>query len=329
MTKNSNPKVTVVVPAYNVSTTISETLRSIFNQTFSDFEIIVVDDGSTDGTSSLLKQIKHPALRVVRQVNRGLAGARNTGLSLAAGQYVAFCDSDDLWEPEKLELHVRHLDERSDVGISYAGSSLIDDQGKFLKTVQRPKLGVVSAGDVFKRNPIGNGSAAVVRKAAFDAITYWPTQETERRWWFDETLRQSEDIDAWLRFALSTDWKIEGIPGFLTRYRINSGGLSANLAKQYETWKRVRKKVEEIAPLLASSEADAAEAYQLRFLARRAFMMRDGAACKNFFVSSISKSWAPLLEEPRKTLETLAAALVLAVLGRLQGTDKTTSLLRA
>jgi glycosyltransferase involved in cell wall biosynthesis len=314
--KTKNPKVSVVVPAYNVAATIIETLHSIFNQTFRDFEIIVVDDGSTDGTPALLNAIQHSALQVVRQSNRGLAGARNTGLFHSTGEYVAFCDSDDVWEPEKLDLHVRHLDDNPQVGISYAGSSLIDDNGKFLKTAQRPKLGPVSAADIFKRNPIGNGSAPVVRKAAFDAISYWPTQETERRWWFDETLRQSEDIDAWLRFALATDWKIEGIPGLLTRYRINSGGLSANLAKQYETWLRVRKKVEETAPHFAASVANAAEAYQLRFLARRAFMMRDSQTCKTFALKSLSMSLVPLREEPRKTLETFAAGLVLGLMGK-------------
>jgi glycosyltransferase involved in cell wall biosynthesis len=311
---SENPKVTVVVPAYNVAATIEETMHAIFNQTFQDFDVVVVDDGATDATPQILARLARPGLKVVRQKNRGLAGARNTGLHHARGQYVAFCDSDDVWEAEKLELHVQHLDARKDVGISYAGSSLIDEAGKFLKVAQRPKLHDVTAADIFKRNPIGNGSAPVVRKAAFDAISYRPLGETERNWWFDENLRQSEDIDAWIRFALATDWKVEGIEGLLTRYRVNAGGLSANLDKQYETWLRVKAKVQDAAPEFAAKVAPAAESYQLRFLARRAFMMRDGNTAFSLAMKAMSLSRVPLREEPVKTLLTLAAAVAMKLL---------------
>jgi glycosyltransferase involved in cell wall biosynthesis len=91
------PVVSVVVPAYNVATTIRQTLDSILHQTFQDIEIIVVDDGATDETPEILKSYKDSRMRVVRQVNRGLAGARNTGIQLSMGKYIAFCDSDDIW----------------------------------------------------------------------------------------------------------------------------------------------------------------------------------------------------------------------------------------
>lgn len=308
-----SPKVTVVVPAYNVAATIGETLRSILNQTLQDFEVIVVNDGATDATADVVAEFNSPKLRMITQRNRGLAGARNTGLHHAKGEYVAFCDSDDVWEPEKLERHCAHLDANPHVGISYAGSSMIDEAGKFLKVAQRPKLSGITAADVFKRNPIGNGSAPVVRKAAFDAIAFRPAGEEERDWWFDETLRQSEDIDAWLRFILSTDWKVEGIPGLLTRYRINFGGLSANITKQYETWKRVRDKVRGLAPDFAAKVAPVAEAYQLRFLARRAFMMGDGKVALALMTQALRTSAKPLAEEPVKTTVTLLAALALRV----------------
>jgi glycosyltransferase involved in cell wall biosynthesis len=127
------PVVSVVVPAYNVATTIRQTLDSILHQTFQDIEIIVVDDGATDETPQILKSYKDSRMRVVRQVNRGLAGARNTGIQLSMGKYIAFCDSDDIWEAEKIELHVRHLEADSSIGISFCGSSLIKkSSGKWL-----------------------------------------------------------------------------------------------------------------------------------------------------------------------------------------------------
>jgi glycosyltransferase involved in cell wall biosynthesis len=311
----STPMISVVVPAYNVATTILETLVSISNQTFTDFEIIVVDDGATDATPDILAQYAEPRLRVVHQVNRGLAGARNTGIHEAKGKYIAFCDSDDIWEAEKLERHFNHLESDSNVGISFAGSSMIDENGKRLKVSQLPKLKDISAADVFKRNPIGNGSAAVVRREAFDCIAYRPTSETKRDWWFDETMRQSEDIDAWMRFILASDWKIEGIDGLLTRYRIQSGGLSANLSKQYQTWKHMCSKVIDTAPEFAARIAPIAEAYQLRFLARRAFMMRDGATALRLVTKSLVTSRVPLIEEPVKTVVTLLAAIALRISG--------------
>ena len=312
---NDNPIFSVVVPAYNVAATIHETLVAISNQTFSDFEIIVVDDGATDTTPTLLQNYADPRLKVVRQANRGLAGARNTGIFHAKGKYIAFCDADDVWEPEKLELHLAHFENDNNVGISFAGSSLIDESGRRLKVSQNPKLKDITAADVFKRNPIGNGSAAVVRHEALDCINYRPAHENERDWWFDETMRQSEDIDAWMRFILASDWKIEGIPGLLTRYRIQSGGLSTNLAKQFETWTRMRDKVKAASPAFAARHAAAAEAYQLRFLARRAFMMRDGTKAAEMALRSLAKSRTPLLEEPVKTLTTLFAALALKFFG--------------
>lgn len=311
----SNPMISVVVPAYNVAATIHETLVSITNQTFTNIEIIVVDDGSTDATPDILASYADPRLKVIRQVNRGLAGARNTGIFQAKGKYIAFCDSDDIWEAEKLELHFNHLEADDNVGISFAGSSMIDEHGQRLKVSQLPKLQNITAADVFKRNPIGNGSAAVVRREAFDSIAYRPSSETERDWWFDETMRQSEDIDAWMRFILASDWKIEGIEGLLTRYRIQSGGLSANLSKQYQTWQQMCSKVRDTAPEFAARHAPVAEAYQLRFLARRAFMMRDGTTALRLAAASFATSRVPLLEEPVKTVVTLAAAIALRILG--------------
>lgn len=311
----SNPTISVVVPAYNVAATIHETLASITNQTFTDIEIIAVDDGATDATPEILANYTDPRLRVIRQVNRGLAGARNTGIFHARGKYIAFCDSDDVWEAEKLERHYNHLEGDDNVGISFAGSSMIDAHGKRLKVSQLPKLTNITAADVFKRNPIGNGSAAVVRREAFDCIAYRPASETERDWWFDETMRQSEDIDAWMRFILASDWKIEGIEGLLTRYRIQSGGLSANLSKQFQTWKHMCSKVRDTAPAFAARHAPVAEAYQLRFLARRAFMMRNGATALRLALSSFAASRVPLLEEPVKTGVTLLATIALRLFG--------------
>ncbi|WP_172293325.1 glycosyltransferase family 2 protein [Pseudoruegeria sp. HB172150] len=309
------PRASIIVPAYNVAKTLRETLHSLLGQTFTDLEVVVVDDGSTDRTVAVARSFGDPRIRVIQQPNRGLAGARNGGIAAARGEYIGFCDADDLWRPTKLAAHIAHLEANPHVGLSYSGSELIDMSGRPLKIAQRPRLKNVTAAHVFLRNPVGNGSAPVFRRAALDAIAWRPAHETLRDWWFDETFRQSEDIECWLRLALTTDWEIEGIPGLLTRYRIAPGGLSAGLRKQLESWERIAGKLEPLAPEFFVRHAAAARAYQLRYLARRAFSSGDGAAASRMIRASLATSRRPLLEEPGKTLTTLAASLALALLG--------------
>ncbi len=309
------PRATIVVPAYNVAATIAETLTSLIGQTFTDHEILVVDDGSNDDTLDVVARFDDRRLRVIRQCNRGLAGAHNTGIAHARGEYIGFCDADDLWEPEKLARHVAHLYARPSVGISFSGSRMIDGEGRDLGLCQSPKLTGITARDVLLRNPIGNGSAAVMRRAALDAMAWRPPQERDRDWWFDETFRQSDDIEGWLRFALTTSWEIEGIPGNLTRYRINPGGLSANVMRQHQTWERMLAKMAGIAPKFVRRHGAAARAYQYRYLCRRAVSMRNGELAFSLALRSLRTSLRPLLAEPVKTLTTLGAATVLRLGG--------------
>ncbi|RLQ88864.1 glycosyltransferase family 2 protein [Notoacmeibacter ruber] len=311
----THPTASIVVPAYNVEATIAETLQSLLAQTFADFEIVVVDDGSHDRTVEIVRSFEDARIRLITQRNRGLAGAHNTGIHESRGEFIGFCDADDLWLPEKLERHIDHFRTNPDVGISFSGSRMIDQNSRPIGIDQRPKLRNLKPADIFKRNPIGNGSAPVMRREALDGFAYRPVYETERDWWFDENFRQSDDIEGWLRFALTQDWKIEGIPGLLTLYRIHTGALSANVERQFETWTRMRDKIGRIAPALIKRHGGAATAYQLRYLCRRAVSMRNGNLAWSLCRQSLRASPRPLLEEPVKTTITIAAAVTLKVLG--------------
>jgi hypothetical protein len=308
----------IVVPAFNVAKTLLKTLDSLLAQTFTDFEVIVVDDGSTDATPALLKEYEGIlSFKVITQRNRGLAGARNTGIAAARGLYIGFCDADDLWVPEKLANHVAHLESAPHIGVSYSGSALIDDDGASLGIAQNPSLKNITAANIFKRNPIGNGSAPVIRKAVFDAIAYRPASEQTRDWYFDETFRQSEDIECWLRIALTTGWQFQGIKGNLTQYRINEGGLSAATDLQLVAWERMVAKLSQIAPEFFAQNTKTARAYQLRYLARRAISDKNTGSAVDFLTQSLAQSWQPLWEEPRKSITTIAATLILRLAGPL------------
>ncbi|WP_170359505.1 glycosyltransferase family 2 protein [Ruegeria arenilitoris] len=310
------PQASIIVPAYNTAATLAETLASLLSQTHDDFEIIIVDDGSQDETPAIARaHATDPKVRVIRQENRGLAGARNTGIAAARGEFVGFCDADDLWLPEKLATHVRHLQAEPDVAISYSGSAMVDEGGRLMRVRQSPRLRDVTAAHVLKRNPIGNGSAAVMRKSALLDLAYRPAFETKRDWVFDETFRQSEDIECWLRLMLTTDWQIGGVPGLLTRYRIHATGLSAALDRQLQAWERMVDKLRPLNPEFFARHEAAARAYQLRYLARRAVSNLDAHKAWELAQRSVSTSALPVIEEPAKTLTTIIAAAALRAVG--------------
>ncbi|NQY14692.1 MAG: glycosyltransferase family 2 protein [Henriciella sp.] len=306
----NTPMISIVMPVYNTAKYVEAAIESVLAQTFVDFELLIIDDAGSDNSIELCRAYSDPRIRIISQANRGLAGARNTGIRHARGQYIALLDSDDLWEPEKLERHIEHLWQSPEVGISYAASRMIDDDGNFLRIVQRPKLKNVTARDVFLRNPVGNGSAPVIRRQVFEDIAFINEARNELDY-FDESFRQSEDIECWCRMALMTKWRFEGIAGAYTRYRINEGGLSANVVKQFETWSRVKARVSELDPEFADKWGSYAEAYQKRYLARRCFRMGEGALAWSLMKEALQICPRIVIQEPAKTLTTIAAALVL------------------
>jgi len=111
--------ISVVMPVYNVEQYVGQAIQSILNQTFSDFELLIINDCSPDGSVEICRQFKDPRIKIIEhKKNRGLAGARNTGIRHSQGKYIAFIDSDDIWEPEKLSTHYDHLENDSALGVS-------------------------------------------------------------------------------------------------------------------------------------------------------------------------------------------------------------------
>lgn len=303
------PAISVVVPLYQSERTIAETMRSILAQTFADFEVIVVNDASSDGGPAIVESFGDPRVRIVAQENRGLAGARNSGIRNATAPYIAFIDADDLWHPEKLEWHKRHLDANPAVGVSFSHSRLIGEASEPLGLVQSPRQDTFTASDIFCRNPVGNGSSPVIRRTALDAIAFHDAA-LGRTCWFDESFRQSEDIECWTRIAATTPWQFRCVERPLTDYRITGAGLSANIEKQLATWRRFRAKVADYAPSLERHSGNRAEAYQLRYLARRAVRSADRRAALGLMVQAIRLHPALLTEEPTRTTTTVIAACV-------------------
>jgi glycosyltransferase involved in cell wall biosynthesis len=307
--------VSVIVPVYKVEEYIAQTIQSVLNQTYPHFELLIIDDESSDRSVEICQQFTDPRLKIISQTNRGLAGARNTGIRNAKGDYLAFLDGDDLWLPEKLAQHVQHLESSPEIGVSFSRSQFIDRLGNSLGIYQMPKLKDITPEHLLCRNPIGNGSAPVIRRETLAAIRF-----TENRYgivedfYFDENFRQSEDIECWIRIAAQTTWKIEGIPEALTLYRVNAEGLSANILKQLDSWEQVIAKHRHHLPELVAQWEKPARAYQMRYLARRAVRLKDGSMAVKLINRALVTHWLIVLAEPNRTLLTLAAAYLLKLL---------------
>jgi len=307
---------TIVIPVHDGEDTLEAAIDSALAQTHDDFEVLVVDDGSTDRSAGIARRYDDPRLRLYRQPNAGLNAARNAGIREGRGAYIGLLDADDIWEPAKLAKHAAHLDADPRIGLSFSGSWMMDMAGRATGLRQSPQLTGITALDLVTRNPVGNGSTPLMRRAALKDIAHpHPAGLHADTCWFDEELRQSTDIECWLRLSLTTDWRIEGIGEALTGYRVNPHGLSANIPRQLENWTRMMEKTAAYAPRFVARHGALARAYQLRYLARRAVSLRDPVLAWRLAFGSLRTAPRIALEQPVKTVTTLGAAIVLRLCG--------------
>ncbi len=217
------PNVSVIIPAYNAKGFIADAVRSALDQTYRDLEVIVVDDGSTDGTAAELAAFGD-RIRVLQQANRGVAAARNAGAAVARGAWIAFLDADDLWLPHKLE---RQLAAGS-TPMTFTDRLNIGARGD-LPEVQS-EVTPMHGGDIFTRL-LGEGNfitntSVMRRRALFEAMSG-----------FYAGLNGTEDWDLWIRVAERHEIGFVDEP--LVRYRFHPGGLSRNFAKMGREWLEV------------------------------------------------------------------------------------------
>lgn len=308
--RTQQPIVSVVIPMYNVAKYIKGAIECVLNQTYQHFEIICVDDGCVDDTVKIVESFKDERIKIVSQHNQGLAAARNTGINNSQGMYVALLDADDLWCSSKLAEHVHHLQTNPFVGVSYCQSLFIDEEGKALGIGQYPKLDHITQRDILCRNPVGNGSAAVIRRQALNDIG--KIELVDHHFtinYFDPELRQSEDLEFWVRLSLNTQWRFEGINKALTFYRVNDSGLSANIERQYDSWRSAIDRNREAHEDFFDNYGKLAEAYQKRYFARRAVQSGDGWKAFKLVHQALATDVRILFQEPVRTLLTYAACV--------------------
>lgn len=214
----SGPQVSVIVPAYSVADYIAEALDSIFKQTFKDYEVIVVNDGSpdTERLEKVLEPYRDRILYIV-QKNKGLSGARNTAIRAATGKYIAFLDADDIWEPDYLAVQLGFLEQRPQMVAVSCNALMFGD-----KTYGGRKFM-----DAFpSRGPV-NFESLVTRKCNLFVSITARRDVVEQAGLFDEALRSCEDYDLWLRLAAAGQ-AIGYHDKVLVRYRRRESSLSAD-----------------------------------------------------------------------------------------------------
>ncbi|MCU0567592.1 MAG: glycosyltransferase [Oculatellaceae cyanobacterium Prado106] len=305
-------KFSVIIPIYGVERYIAATVRSVLAQTYSDFELILVDDGSLDRSLEICQQFTDSRIRIVRQANRGLSGARNTGIRQAQGEFIALLDGDDQWLPDKLQAHLTHFQQNPEVGVSFDRSAFMDEAGQPTGNYVIAKLNDITVADLFRSNLVGNGSAAVFRRSALDAIaTQSDRYGTLETFYYDEDLRRTEDHEILLRIALLTAWQIAGIPQALTLYRVNAQGLSAHLVKQQEAWELALAKIRSYAPTASVQWEQMSRAYQKLYLARNAVRLHLGSDAVQFIQQAVADDPRLWREQPRRVLGLLVTAYLL------------------
>jgi glycosyltransferase involved in cell wall biosynthesis len=205
------PLISVIIPVYNGEKTIEETIESVLNQTFKDFELIVINDGSQDGTLEIVDRIQDPRLQVFTYPNGGQSASRNWGVSHSRGEFIAFLDADDLWTQDKLESQLRALQDNPQAAVAYSWSHCIDESGKFIRDASHS----TASGDVYAKlllaDFLDNGSNPLIRRQALTEVGS-----------FDETLPPAEDWDMWLRLAARYHFVAVPYPQILYRQSASS-----------------------------------------------------------------------------------------------------------
>lgn len=214
--------ISCIIPVYNGERYLDETLDSVFAQTYSPLEVIVVDDGSTDGTPAVIER-RAEDINYIRQENAGPATARNTGIAAAAAEYLAFIDADDLWLPDKLSRQMALFDANPalDVCVTKLQNFWIDE--------------LESDRERFKNHPIsqelpGYGfPTSLVRRRAFDILGL-----------IDESLHTGEDTD-WFMRAMESPTPIELLPEVMVRRRIHHNNMTHDTTAMFDNLTRILK----------------------------------------------------------------------------------------
>lgn len=206
------PSVSVIIPTYNCASMLKEAIQSVLEQTYADYEVIVVDDGSIDNTCEVVNTFTDERIRYVFQENRGRSAARNHGINLAQGKYIAFLDSDDLFLPTKLEKQVSCMEKNPGVLLSHTSYLRVNVRGEFIAEVKSGTFSGKVYPNILRRCPTATPTVMIRKEALGENLR------------FEETIHIGEDVILWTQLAKKS--KFIGITEPLTKVRIHGGNAA-------------------------------------------------------------------------------------------------------
>lgn len=216
----SNPRVSIILPVYNASKYIETTIGNILGQTFSDFELLIINDGSTDDSRDIISKYVDSRIQLIDQENGGVSAARNSAIMNAKGEFIAFIDADDLWHRDKLKIQVEALDNAPNIDFCYTDRGLFDDDGPqpeiHCETGNIPVFEESLFLPLLKHNHI-HCSSVVLRRKLLSKVGV-----------FDSLLAASEDLDLWVRAAkLNNFLRVNLCLSFYRRHESNTIGSTS------------------------------------------------------------------------------------------------------
>ncbi len=217
--------VSVITTTYNVGPFVGAALRSALAQTVTDFELLVVDDASTDDTLEEVAKVEDPRVRVLQCSHRGAAGAANYGVSQARGEFVAFLDGDDLWAPRNLERQLALMGAHPECEMTFGLSRMVDEAGADLGPTSQVARGPLGEGELLVENYCSNGSAVMLRRSTVERVGEFATD-----------IGASYDYDYW-----GCGWRMGagGMCGACRKYWCYTGGEADRSRASGGPWRRV------------------------------------------------------------------------------------------
>lgn len=243
------PLVSVIIPAWNAAAHLQETIDSVLRQTIQSFELIVVDDGSSDDTAAIAAsaETRDRRIRLVRRANAGVGAARNAGIQLARGEFIAPLDADDLWSPKKLEKQIARLEHAGPrAGLAYCWSRNIDRNGRVISWAHPCRIEGHVLPALLLGNLAGNASVPLFRASALHAVGPYLNRDEQ------DGAQGCEDWD--LNIRIAENFELRCVPEYLVGYRQSPSGMSLNahaMLRSYETTiRRARQRNPGLSPQL-------------------------------------------------------------------------------
>lgn len=315
----SDPIISIVMPTYNAEEFVHQTIQSVLNQSFADFEYLILDDGSRDRSLAIARQwaLGDRRIQVFSHPNQGVSATRNRGIQLSRGNLIAFLDADDIWFPEKLAAHVEHFQANPNLAVSFSRVEFMTLNGEPTGQVSTSRLFHLKPEDLIYENPTSTMSSLVVRAEVFAQVGG-----------FAEDMSYCEDLE-WLFRVICHQcqgyppWQIEGIDRVLVYYRASPAGLSASLYRMESGWDGLIARARKYAPDLVQQHYGLARAVHLRYLARRAFRLDlPPKVGLDFMHRAIASDWRIFFKEPRRTFSTLLGTYGRCILALAKTSDQ-------